>query len=85
MFHYSGVINNVKDDASSSMISVKLLRTKLLRLGYCSGQWQHFVSHLATPVHSELARESFNPSGRIPGLTELLCCILPEGFPGFEG
>ena len=24
-------------------------------------------------------------SGRIPGLTELLCCILPEGFPGFEG
>ena len=42
-------------------------------------------SHLATLVHSTLARESFIPSGRTPGLTELLCWVLPEGFPGFKG
>ena len=41
--------------------------------------------HLTTLVHSKLAQESFISSGRTPGLTELLCCVLLEGLPGFKG
>ena len=81
------------DDASPSIISNKLISPIQLHSqepSHCcsdivQGIGNTVFSHLATLVHSKLARESFIPSVRTPGLTELLCCVLPERFPGFEG
>ena len=83
----------IDGDASPSMISDKLILPTQFQCLEMSCQCVNIVqgdgntvfSHLAILVHSKPARESFIPSGMTPGLKELLCWVLPERFPGYEG
>ena len=77
---------------SPSMISNKLILPSQLQCLGMSCQCMNIVQgdvntvfrHLATLVHSKPARESFGPSGRTPGVTEIL--LSPSGrIPGIKG